>query len=54
MEKLLVRDLYKKTKEYENKALSEMAKNIRNFELENFVEFEKFDKKEKEENEQEE
>lgn len=42
------------SKEYENKALSEMAKNIRNFELENSVEFEKFDKKEKEENEQEE
>lgn len=41
-------------KEYENKALSEMAKNIRYFELENSIEFEKIDKKEKEENEQEE
>lgn len=42
------------SKEYENKSLSEMAKNIRNFELENSVEFEKIDKKENEENEQEE
>lgn len=42
------------SKEYENKALSEMSKAIRNFELENTIEFEKFDKKEIEENEQEE
>lgn len=42
------------SKEYESKALSEMVKNIRNFELENSMEFEKIDKKENEENEQEE
>lgn len=42
------------SKKYENKALSEMSKAIRNFELENSIEFEKYDEKEKEENEQEE
>lgn len=40
--------------EYENKALSEMTKSIRNFELENFIEFEKYDKKENKKNEPEE
>ena len=40
--------------EYQNKVLSEMTKSIRNFELENSIEFEKYDEKEKEENEQEE
>lgn len=39
--------------EYEDRAINEMFKSARNFELENSVEFEKFDKKEKEENEQE-
>ena len=40
--------------EYQNKVLSEMTKSIRNFELENSIEFEKYYEKEKEENEQEE
>lgn len=40
--------------EYQNKALSKMAKSVRSFELENSIENEKNDKKEKEENEQEE
>ena len=40
--------------EYQNKVLSEMTKSIRNFELENSIEFEKYDEKEKEKNEQEE